>query len=101
MLMIFQTMAFQDSAYHWARDHRVHHKFSETDADPHNATRLGRTAAVDEFVEISLTNSVFSFLHFPEASSSRTLAGCFAANIRMSVKRAEVSICRICVLIQC
>uniref|UniRef100_A0A1A9ZHD5 Uncharacterized protein n=1 Tax=Glossina pallidipes TaxID=7398 RepID=A0A1A9ZHD5_GLOPL len=22
-----------------ARDHRVHHKFSETDADPHNATR--------------------------------------------------------------
>lgn len=23
----------------WARDHRVHHKFSETDADPHNATR--------------------------------------------------------------
>lgn len=39
MLMIFQTMAFQDSAYHWARDHRVHHKFSETDADPHNATR--------------------------------------------------------------
>lgn len=39
MLMLFQTMAFQDSAYHWARDHRVHHKFSETDADPHNATR--------------------------------------------------------------
>lgn len=24
---------------HWARDHRVHHKYSETDADPHNATR--------------------------------------------------------------
>lgn len=23
----------------WARDHRVHHKYSETDADPHNATR--------------------------------------------------------------
>jgi stearoyl-CoA desaturase (delta-9 desaturase) len=21
------------------RDHRVHHKFSDTDADPHNATR--------------------------------------------------------------
>lgn len=37
--MLFQTLAFQDSAYHWARDHRVHHKFSETDADPHNATR--------------------------------------------------------------
>jgi stearoyl-CoA desaturase (delta-9 desaturase) len=23
----------------WARDHRMHHKFSETDADPHNASR--------------------------------------------------------------
>merc|ERR1712216_933971 len=27
------------SIYHWARDHRVHHKYSETDADPHNAMR--------------------------------------------------------------
>ncbi|TRY86874.1 hypothetical protein DNTS_009008 [Danionella cerebrum] len=25
--------------YEWSRDHRVHHKYSETDADPHNATR--------------------------------------------------------------
>ncbi|GAB0096560.1 Acyl-CoA desaturase [Sergentomyia squamirostris] len=39
ILMIFNTIAFQDCAMHWARDHRVHHKFSETDADPHNATR--------------------------------------------------------------
>ncbi|XP_017142880.1 acyl-CoA Delta(11) desaturase-like [Drosophila miranda] len=39
LLVIFNTIAFQDAAYHWARDHRVHHKFSETDADPHNATR--------------------------------------------------------------
>lgn len=23
----------------WARDHRVHHKYSETDADPYNAKR--------------------------------------------------------------
>jgi len=23
----------------WSRDHRTHHKFSETDADPHNAKR--------------------------------------------------------------
>lgn len=29
----------QDSALDWARDHRMHHKYSETDADPHNATR--------------------------------------------------------------
>lgn len=39
ILMIFNTIAFQDAAFHWARDHRVHHKYSETDADPHNATR--------------------------------------------------------------
>lgn len=39
ILMIFNTVAFQDCAMHWARDHRVHHKYSETDADPHNATR--------------------------------------------------------------
>lgn len=39
LLTIFNTMAFQDCVIHWARDHRVHHKYSETDADPHNATR--------------------------------------------------------------
>ncbi|XP_003694322.1 acyl-CoA Delta(11) desaturase [Apis florea] len=39
VLVIWNTMAFQDAAIHWARDHRVHHKYSETDADPHNATR--------------------------------------------------------------
>jgi stearoyl-CoA desaturase (delta-9 desaturase) len=39
ILVIFNTVAFQDCAIHWARDHRVHHKYSETDADPHNATR--------------------------------------------------------------
>lgn len=33
------SMAFQNDIYEWARDHRVHHKFSETDADPHNAVR--------------------------------------------------------------
>lgn len=39
LLAIFQTTAFQNSIYEWSRDHRVHHKFSETDADPHNAKR--------------------------------------------------------------
>lgn len=29
----------QRDAYTWAHDHRVHHKFSETDADPHNCHR--------------------------------------------------------------
>ncbi|XP_035732350.1 acyl-CoA Delta(11) desaturase-like isoform X1 [Vespa mandarinia] len=39
ILIIFNTIAFQDAAIDWARDHRVHHKYSETDADPHNAKR--------------------------------------------------------------
>merc|ERR1711871_601660 len=38
-LMLLNTIANQGSIWHWARDHRVHHKHSETDADPHNATR--------------------------------------------------------------
>lgn len=38
-LMLFNSIANQGTIFHWARDHRVHHKFSETDADPHNATR--------------------------------------------------------------
>jgi stearoyl-CoA desaturase (Delta-9 desaturase) len=37
--MLCNCIANQGSLYHWCRDHRVHHKFSETDADPHNATR--------------------------------------------------------------
>ncbi|KAG7213575.1 hypothetical protein KM043_002830 [Ampulex compressa] len=39
LLMICNTMAFQDAAVDWARDHRVHHKYSETNADPHDARR--------------------------------------------------------------
>lgn len=39
LLATFQTMAFQNHIYEWVRDHRVHHKFTETDADPHNARR--------------------------------------------------------------
>jgi len=38
-LMLCNSVANQGSIYHWARDHRVHHKFSETTADPHDATR--------------------------------------------------------------
>ncbi|XP_051169043.1 acyl-CoA Delta-9 desaturase-like [Leptopilina boulardi] len=29
----------QFSLYNWVRDHRVHHKYSETEADPHNSKR--------------------------------------------------------------
>jgi stearoyl-CoA desaturase (delta-9 desaturase) len=39
ILMIFNCIALQNDVIEWARDHRVHHKHSETDADPHNAKR--------------------------------------------------------------
>jgi stearoyl-CoA desaturase (Delta-9 desaturase) len=39
MLVLFQTMAVQNSMYEWVRDHRVHHKFTDTNADPHNSKR--------------------------------------------------------------
>merc|ERR1711862_1046058 len=37
--MMANSVANQGSIFHWARDHRVHHKYSETQADPHDATR--------------------------------------------------------------
>ena len=39
ILMLFNCMAMQNHILEWSRDHRVHHKYSETDADPHNAKR--------------------------------------------------------------
>ena len=39
MLLRIEFNSPKDSAIDWARDHRVHHKYSETDADPHNAKR--------------------------------------------------------------
>ncbi|EDV93160.1 acyl-CoA Delta-9 desaturase [Drosophila grimshawi] len=39
VLAFMFTIAGQRDAYTWALDHRIHHKFSETDADPHNAKR--------------------------------------------------------------
>lgn len=39
ILMILNSIANQGCIFHWARDHRVHHKYSEKDADPHNASR--------------------------------------------------------------
>jgi stearoyl-CoA desaturase (Delta-9 desaturase) len=38
-LMILQTISIQNSVIEWVRDHRVHHKFSDTNADPHNSNR--------------------------------------------------------------
>lgn len=39
ILITLQTAAFQNSVWEWVRDHRVHHKYTDTDADPHNFRR--------------------------------------------------------------
>ncbi|XP_066580887.1 acyl-CoA Delta-9 desaturase [Prorops nasuta] len=39
ILMLCYQTAGQNTIYDWVRDHRVHHKYSETDADPHNSNR--------------------------------------------------------------
>ncbi|XP_073951226.1 acyl-CoA Delta(11) desaturase [Choristoneura fumiferana] len=39
ILIVFNSLGFQNSVIHWVRDHRMHHKYSDTDGDPHNASR--------------------------------------------------------------
>jgi len=39
ILLVLQTIAGQNCMYIWVRDHRQHHKYSDTDADPHNSKR--------------------------------------------------------------
>ncbi|XP_024081401.1 acyl-CoA Delta(11) desaturase-like [Cimex lectularius] len=39
ILLIGFTLAGQNSLLIWVRDHRTHHKFSDTDGDPHNSKR--------------------------------------------------------------
>ncbi|KAG5668998.1 hypothetical protein PVAND_016901 [Polypedilum vanderplanki] len=39
ILVIFNSIAYQKSVIRWARDHRVHHKYCDTNADPHNVKR--------------------------------------------------------------
>lgn len=39
LLMLLTSLANQGSIFHWARDHRVHHKNSDREGDPYNASR--------------------------------------------------------------
>eukprot|EP01059_Diplonema_ambulator_P025031 TRINITY_DN42013_c0_g1_i1.p1 TRINITY_DN42013_c0_g1~~TRINITY_DN42013_c0_g1_i1.p1 ORF type:complete len:610 (+),score=242.26 TRINITY_DN42013_c0_g1_i1:81-1910(+) len=39
LMMVANSIANQGSIFHWARDHRVHHAKSDTEADPHDITR--------------------------------------------------------------
>ena len=61
-LMLANCVANQGSIYHWARDHRVHHKFSETEAGKF-------------LFQLLLTPKIPMML--PEVSSMLTLVGYF------------------------
>jgi stearoyl-CoA desaturase (delta-9 desaturase) len=37
--MLLNSGANQGSIYHWSRDHRLHHKFSDTELDPHTISK--------------------------------------------------------------
>ncbi|XP_048002065.1 acyl-CoA Delta(11) desaturase-like [Leguminivora glycinivorella] len=39
LLIIFQSVSSQWTAFNWVKEHRIHHEFSDTDADPYNSTR--------------------------------------------------------------
>ena len=39
VLMLLASMCSQGSIYHWCRDHRTHHRHSDTCRDPHNSNR--------------------------------------------------------------
>jgi stearoyl-CoA desaturase (delta-9 desaturase) len=39
ILMLLNCIALQNDVIEWARNHRSHHKWTDTVADPHNATR--------------------------------------------------------------
>ncbi|KAJ3627590.1 hypothetical protein MTP99_014956 [Tenebrio molitor] len=39
VVIVLHTIAGQNCLYIWVRDHRQHHKYSDTDADPHNSNR--------------------------------------------------------------
>ena len=39
LYMLANSAAHQGSIYHWVRDHRLHHRYSDTDKDPHSIKR--------------------------------------------------------------
>ncbi|XP_011637422.1 (11Z)-hexadec-11-enoyl-CoA conjugase-like [Pogonomyrmex barbatus] len=39
ILVIMYSSSGLNNLYDWVRDHRVHHKYTDTDADPHNSNR--------------------------------------------------------------
>ncbi|KAK2589212.1 hypothetical protein KPH14_002019 [Odynerus spinipes] len=38
-LIFLHTLSGQNSVFTWVRDHKLHHKYADSDADPHNSRR--------------------------------------------------------------
>lgn len=57
LLTALNTIAFQYSVIEWARDHRVHHKYCDTNADPHNPSRYCRNSPTDLY-------ALFIYIYF-------------------------------------
>ena len=54
VLMLANTMAGENSIFTWTRDHRTHHKFSETHGDPHNAKVRQESVLTTLCISVSL-----------------------------------------------
>ena len=69
-LCICNTIAFEESIYNWSRDHRLHHKFSDTEADPHNSKRYNYYIDKDIFV-IKMIPKILIRFHLGSCKQSR------------------------------
>ena len=63
VLMLANTMAGENSIYTWTRDHRTHHKFSETHGDPHNAKVRQETILTTLSLYLSVTEGLLLLAH--------------------------------------
>ena len=86
VLVAANSMAGENSIYTWSRDHRTHHKYSETSADPHNAKVKCIVMPSGCYWPQDIHNALFR-----EASSSLTLVGCVSENIPVSSQLARQS----------
>ena len=63
VLMLANTMAGENSIFTWTRDHRTHHKFSETHGDPHNAKVRQESVLTTLYFFFSVTEGLLLLAH--------------------------------------
>ena len=56
LIMWFSSL-WEKDMYKWCVDHRLHHKYSDTDADPHNALR-GTLFSHVNLLELEFSNKL-------------------------------------------